>query len=93
MRKLGTVLHITPSNLIVVRSSDPSTLPPLGSIVVGADGEAIGRVVDIIGRVDSPYIVVKPLSPSKLSLVSPSTVLFYRVMSRRKGRRGRRSRR
>ncbi|RLG78032.1 MAG: hypothetical protein DRO12_00520 [Thermoprotei archaeon] len=92
MRKLGAVLHITPSNLVVVKCTNPKEIPPLGAHVMGADGEVIGRVVDIIGPISSPYIIVKPLSPSKLNAVHPSTVLYYRLVPKRKGRRSRRGR-
>ncbi len=91
MRSLGSVLHITPSRLIIVKLSRPKPIPPLNSEVLDAQGERIGTIVDIIGPVDSPYAVVKPIKPAVLSFVKPSMVLFYRPprKERRKGGRKR----
>ncbi len=90
MRTLGSVLHVTPSKLIIVRLSDPNNIPPLNVEILNASGEKVGVLVDIIGPIESPYAVVKPTSPIALSVAKPSTVLFYRVRSqpkkaRRKG--------
>ena len=39
IKLIGKVLHITPSKLLVVKISDPSNIPVLGSMVVRSRGE------------------------------------------------------
>ncbi len=88
-KPIGSVLHVTPSRLIIVRAHDPSNLPRVGDLVVSAGGELIGVVSDIIGPVSEPYIVVKPKTPIALSIAKPSTVLYaqFKIGKRVRGRR------
>lgn len=75
---LGSVESITRSRLILVKIEKKDVVPSIGSKVIDANGAEIGWIMDIIGRVDQSYAVVKPLSYSVLSFVKPSTVLFYK---------------
>ena len=54
MRKLGRVFNKTRNGLIVVQSllKDPRRL--VGASVYDEDLKKIGKVIDVIGRVDSP---------------------------------------
>jgi RNA-binding protein len=80
---LGTVHIITRDKLIIVRIGKPESIPGIGSKVLDANGFEVGRVIDIIGPINNPFAVVKPLSYSVLSSIKPSTVLFYRVVKRK----------
>ncbi len=94
IRTLGSVLHITPSHLIVVKISRPNEVPPLRCEVIDANNELVGHVVDVIGPVEAPFAIVKPIKLSVLSFVKPSTVLFYRYrVPKARRKRGRRQRR
>jgi RNA-binding protein len=66
LQRLGEVLHLTPSQNIVVKVYKN---PEIGSTVVNEKLEIIGKVFDVIGPVSSPYAVVKPMveEPEKLT--------------------------
>jgi len=87
VRPLGTVLHITRSKYVIVKIHEKKFLPPIGSEVVDANNELMGKVVDVIGPVDSPYAVVKPLRLSMISFIKPSMLLFYRIRKLGRGKK------
>ncbi len=64
MKRLGTVLHVVQNKLVVrgdpVRANNTIKLPKFNSVVVNHKRLRIGRVSEIFGPVDHPYIVVKP---------------------------------
>ena len=91
-KPIGSVLHVTPSRLIIVKAHDPNNLPRIGDTVISAGGEYVGVVSDIIGPIEEPYIVVKPKSPIALSIAKPSTVLYVQFkVSKRRTRKRRRA--
>ena len=57
LQRLGRVLSVTPSQNMVVKTSEA---PKTGSTVVDENLKTIGRVFDVIGPVSSPYVVIKP---------------------------------
>lgn len=66
MQRLGKVLHVTPSQNLVVKATKT---PKIGSAVVNEKLKTVGKVFDVIGPVSSPYAVVKPAinEPEKLT--------------------------
>ena len=58
MRRAGVVVRTAPG-LAVVRSPDDGH-PAIGTEVVDEGLDPAGRVVDVIGPTDRPYVVVKP---------------------------------
>ena len=66
LQRLGKVLHVTPSQNIVVKTGKT---PKIGSAVVDENLKAVGKIFDVIGPVPSPYAVVKPAikEPEKLT--------------------------
>lgn len=58
MRRVGTVVR-TAQGLAIVRSPDDSH-PSLGDTVVDDQLDDVGRVVDVMGPTDRPYIVITP---------------------------------
>jgi len=66
LQRLGKVLHVTPSQNIVVKTAKT---PKIGSAVVDEKLKVVGKIFDIIGPVPSPYAVVKPAikEPEKLT--------------------------
>lgn len=85
LKVLGSVFTITKNKLVIVKLRDPKRLPPINAEVLDANRNLIGHVVDVIGPVEAPYAVVKPLRPSLLSLTSVSMVLFYRALTKARG--------
>ena len=57
LQRLGRVLSVTPSQNMVVKTSEA---PKIGSTVVDENLKIIGKVFDVIGPVSSPYAVIKP---------------------------------
>ena len=57
LQRLGKVLHVTPSQNIVVKTDNA---PKIGSAVVDESLKVVGKIFDVIGPVSSPYVVVKP---------------------------------
>ena len=57
MQRLGLILHVTPSRSIIVKIEN---LPRIGETVVDENLKPVGRVLDILGPVSSPYATVAP---------------------------------
>ncbi len=64
LNKLGTVIHISSQMNIVVKSY---FIPKIGkrNIVSDEKKKKIGYVYDIIGSVNKPYILIKPLNKNQ----------------------------
>ncbi|MEM2535123.1 MAG: Gar1/Naf1 family protein [Candidatus Nezhaarchaeales archaeon] len=58
---LGSVLHKSKSNKLVVKSSS-KIIPKIGDLVYDDKGRIVGSIYDVIGLESSPYILIKPLS-------------------------------
>lgn len=58
MRRVGEVVR-TAQGLAVLRSPDES-YPELGTGVVDSDLNTVGKVVDVFGPVERPYVSVSP---------------------------------
>jgi RNA-binding protein len=78
LQRLGKVLHVTPSQNIVVKADKT---PKIGSAVVNENLKIVGKVFDVIGPVSSPYAVVKPAikDPEKLTAKQ-----LYLLLSKKK---------
>lgn len=57
MQRLGKVLNITTNRAIMVKVENT---PRLGETVVDENLKPIGKVLDLLGPVSSPYAVIKP---------------------------------
>ena len=58
MKRLGTVLHLSPHGHLIVRLEE-SSLPRMNAKVVTKKMDKIGTVYDIFGPEKSPYVSVK----------------------------------
>ncbi|ALL00151.1 RNA binding protein, Gar1-type [Pyrodictium delaneyi] len=83
LKRLGTVLHTTPSGYIVAKIEEEQ-VPPLNTVVYDEDMNRVGVLLDIIGPVKSPYAVVKP--SSREVRVEKGVKLYYRPPSPRRRR-------
>jgi RNA-binding protein len=81
LQRLGKVLHVTPSQNIVVKIDKT---PKIGSAVVDEKLKVVGKIFDIIGPASSPYVVVKPAikEPEKLT-----NKQLYSLLSKKDRRR------
>jgi len=64
MRRVGEVVR-TAQGLAVARCPDDDH-PDLGTEVVTQDLATVGRVVDVFGPVDRPYVAVSPAERTAL---------------------------
>lgn len=67
MKRLGTVAR-TAQGLVIIRSVDDET-PSVGAAVVDDSLTDVGRVVDIFGPVEQPYVAVSPDGEPRATLV------------------------
>ncbi len=88
-QKLGTVYTITRGGLITVRLDNIRKPPRLGlKVYSNQPGKPIGRLIDIIGPVESPFAVVKLEAGASISIGDP----LYIEPPTRRDRRNRRTR-
>ena len=57
MLRLGKVLHLTDGKNLILKTMN---VPKIGSLVVDQKLNKIGKVIDIFGQVNNPYIKIKP---------------------------------
>ncbi len=77
MRKLGSIVSRTRTGLIVVKTELKDPRRTVGAIVYDEAMKRIGRIIDVIGPVDSPYVVVKPDSREIVDLIEPGNLYYY----------------
>jgi RNA-binding protein len=58
MRRIGEVVRVA-AGTIVVRSPDDAH-PAIGAEVVDERLDRVGRVVDVMGPIERPYLVITP---------------------------------
>jgi RNA-binding protein len=75
MNRVGEVVR-TAQQVAVVRSPD-DTHPEFGTTLVDENLTEVGRVVDVFGPVDRPYLAVTPESNVRLPTLL-GTVLYAR---------------
>jgi len=78
LQRLGKVLHVTPSQNIIVKICKK---PEIGSTVINEELKIIGKVFDVIGPVSSPYAVIKPTVEKPEKLIAKQ---LYMPLSKKK---------
>ncbi len=72
IQRLGTVVN-TAQNLVVVRAPE-SASPSIGTVVIDESLDDVGRIVDVFGPVDRPYVAVDPRSDTQVVGLLGTTV-------------------
>jgi RNA-binding protein len=67
MKRIGEVVR-TAQGLAVIRAPD-ETYPNMGTNVIDENLDTVGRVVDVFGPVDRPYVAVSPAEDVQLPLL------------------------
>jgi len=75
MRKIGRILHYTKYKLFVVEASEALSL---NNVVYDNRKKKIGIVVDVIGPINKPYLVLKPLVDKPEKYVGKEVYVFIR---------------
>ena len=74
MKRLGTV-HRIAGNLLVLTAAEADH-PPIGTTALDEGLETVGRVVDVFGPVDEPFLAVSPDGEADPALVGET--LYWR---------------
>lgn len=85
MKKIGRVIHITPSKKAVVKAEN---LPKIGDIVVDEKRNSVGEVLDIFGSTSSPYVEVIPEVKNPYELVDDFLYVLSHTGAEEKRKRG-----
>ncbi len=80
MKKAGKIVHYTKYKVFVIEAEE-KILPE--DKLVDAKGRVIGEVIDVIGPINKPYLVVKPLVNKPEKLIGAEV---YYLKKRRRGR-------
>ncbi len=59
---IGRLMHKVPTGHLIARMEPLKKVPRLGVKVVDKSGREIGVLADIIGPVDGPFAVIKPVN-------------------------------
>ena len=84
MRKIGRVIHISPSEKAVVRTTRPLKI---GEKVFDGNKKVIGRVSDVFGPIKAPYIEVSIENGKPSDFVGKT--LYVSLKQSRRGKRRR----
>jgi RNA-binding protein len=57
LQRLGRVLHISPSGNIIAKVENT---PRIGETVVDENLKIVGKIFDLFGPVNSPYVAIRP---------------------------------
>ena len=68
MQRVGTVVR-TAQGLAIARIDAGAEPPDIGATVVDESLSSVGRVVDVFGPVDQPYVAVTPNSGVSLAVL------------------------
>lgn len=74
MKRVGTVVGVA-QGVAVLRAEDAAE-QRIGTVVLDEHLETVGRVVDVFGPVDRPYLAVSPEAGADPSLVG--SILYAR---------------
>ncbi len=85
LRRIGRVLHISPSRRAVVKAE---RIPKIGGTVLDEDKKPIGTVSDVLGPTTSPYVEVEVKVKNPQEIID--SVLYVSSPSKRKKRSRRR---
>ncbi|MCE4602364.1 MAG: hypothetical protein F7B18_04190 [Desulfurococcales archaeon] len=87
-RVVGVVEAVAPMRLIIAKSRGE---PPRIGARIAIKG-ARGRIIDVIGPIDSPYLVIRLDDPTQEDLPQGAEVVLLQKARRRARGRGRRGR-
>jgi len=85
LRKIGRVIHISPSEKAVVKTTRPLKI---GEKVFDGNKKVIGRVSDVFGPIKAPYIEVN-IENGKPSDFVGKTLYHVPLKQSRRGKRRR----
>lgn len=82
MKKLGRVTIITRTNELLVKTNEKHRI---GSKVVNKNIQHVGKVIDLIGSVEAPYVVI---NTKKGEASAQKGEVLYSIPRKRRSSRG-----
>ena len=95
MEKIGEIMHLAKSGRLIVKVEQNIDHRLIGQLLIDDKGAKVGKIIELIGPVKSPYASVIPTINSKYSIggvVYKSHSLNHRFNSSKKRDRVRRKR-
>lgn len=95
MEKIGEIVHLARSGRLIVKVEENINHNLIGQSLIDDKGSKVGKIIELIGPVKSPYASVIPTINSKYSIggvVYKSHSLNHRFNSSKKRDRVRRKR-
>jgi rRNA processing protein Gar1 len=95
MEKIGEIVHLAKSGRLIVKVEENINHNLIGQSLIDDKGSKVGKIIELIGAVKSPYASVIPTINSKYSIggvVYKSHSLNHRFNSSKKRDRVRRKR-
>jgi RNA-binding protein len=95
MEKIGAIVHLAKSGRLIVKIEENITHNLIGQSLIDDRGTKVGKIIELIGPVKSPYASVIPALNSKYSiggLVYTSGSLNHQFNSSKKSGRVKRKR-
>jgi RNA-binding protein len=95
MERIGEIVHLAKSGRLIVKVGDNINHNLIGQSLIDDKGSKVGKIIELIGPVKSPYASVIPTINSKYSIggvVYKSHSLNHRFNSSKKRDRVRRKR-
>jgi len=95
MEKIGEIVHLAKSGRLIVKIEENINHNLIGQSLIDDKGSKVGKIIELIGPVKSPYASVIPTINSKYSIggvVYKSHSLNHRFNSSKKRDRVRRKR-
>jgi RNA-binding protein len=68
LEKIGEILHMAKSGRLIVKVDEQISHKLLGQALIDEKGTKIGKIIELIGSVKSPYASVIPTIDSKYSV-------------------------
>lgn len=87
MRKLGVLNNVFHGKLLIVKPFVKDVLSTYGAYVYDSNSNKIGVVVDIIGNVNDPRVIVKPDKDDVVGNLQLFSILYFDKPRRRGSKR------
>jgi len=87
LKLIGEIENVSYNGLWLIRSD---AAPKIGSTVFNQQKKKVGRIVNVIGPVSRPYILVRPVgtvSENQLQIIGEKVYIMNDVNSRKKSKR------
>ena len=78
MREAGKIIHYTKNRVFVIEATQKVTLD---TYLVDASNRIVAKIIDVIGPINKPYLVAKPLVERPEKYVG--AIVYYQKTRRR----------